>query len=110
VWTERFTGLRDQAFWRRARDWVVARNANEEQLLASCYKKALELAAELKARSIAFPAISTGRFGFPKREAAKIAVKEVQRYYESFDKVVFVCFDVETANIYRKLLILSQET
>jgi len=85
-------------------------NANEERLLASCYQKALELAAELKARSIAFPAISTGRFGFPKREAAKIAVKEVQRYGESFDKVVFVCFDVETANIYRNLLIRSQET
>src|SRR5215469_1097372 len=71
-------------------------NANEEQLLASCYQKALELAAELKARSIAFPAISTGRFGFPKREAAKIAVNEVRRNAEMFDKVIFVCFDVET--------------
>lgn len=83
-------------------------NANEERLLASCYQKALELAAELNARSIAFPAISTGRFGFPKREAAKIAVREVQRYCESFDKVFFVCFDAETANIYRKLLTRSQ--
>ena len=83
-------------------------NANEERLLASCYQKALELAAELNARSIAFPAISTGRFGFPKREAAKIAVREVQRYCESFDKVLFVCFDAETANIYRRLLTRSQ--
>lgn len=83
-------------------------NANEERLLASCYQKALELAAELNARSIAFPAISTGRFGFPKREAAKIAVRVVQRYSESFDKVLFVCFDAETANIYPKLLTRSQ--
>ena len=83
-------------------------NANEERLLASCYQKALELAGELNARSIAFPAISTGRFGFPKREAAKIAVREVQRHCECFDKVLFVCFDAETANIYRKLLTHSQ--
>ncbi len=83
-------------------------NANEERLLASCYQKALELAVELNARTIAFPAISTGRFGFPKREAARIAVREVERYCESFDKVLFVCFDAETANIYRKLLIRSQ--
>lgn len=83
-------------------------NANEKRLLASCYQKSLELAAELNARSIAFPAISTGRFGFPKREAAKIAVREAQRYCESFDEVLFVCFDAETANIYRKLLTRSQ--
>lgn len=83
-------------------------NANEERLLASCYQKALQLAAELNARSIAFPAISTGRLGFPKRDAAKIAVREVQRYCEFFDKVLFVCFDAETANIYRKLLTRSE--
>jgi len=82
---------------------------NEERLLASCYQRTLELAAELNARSVAFPAISTGRFGFPKREAANIAVKEVQRYCDSFDHVLFVCFDVETADIYRKLLTRSQE-
>lgn len=84
-------------------------NRNEERLLASCYQRALELAAELKARSIAFPAISTGRFGFPKREAAKIAVREVQRHCESFDNVLFVCRDLETATIYRELLMRSQE-
>jgi len=85
-------------------------NSNEGRVLALCYQKAMELGAELKARSIAFPAISTGRFGFPKREAAKIALREVQRYCQSFESVVFVCFDVETANIYRKLLIRSQST
>jgi|SRR5215475_2380954 len=83
-------------------------NANEERLLASCYQKVLELAVELKARSIAFPAISTGRFGYPKREAAKIAVREVQGHCKSFEKILFVCLDVETANIYRELLTCSQ--
>jgi O-acetyl-ADP-ribose deacetylase len=81
-------------------------NANEEKLLASCYDKSLELARELNARSVAFPAISTGIYGFPKRQAAKIAVCEVQKYAESFDKLVFVCFDAETASIYSKLLTL----
>lgn len=81
-------------------------NTNEEKLLASCYQKSLELAAELNARSIAFPAISTGRYGFPKLQAAKIAVDEVQKYTASFDKLVFVCFDAETANIYSKVLML----
>lgn len=79
-------------------------NANEEKLLASCYQTSLELAAELNAQSIAFPAISTGIYGFPKRQAAKIAVGEVQKYAASFDKLVFVCFDAETANIYCKML------
>ena len=78
--------------------------ANEENLLASCYHKSLELAAELEARSIAFPAISTGIYGFPKRQAATIAVGEVQKSSASFDKLVFVCFDAETANIYSKVL------
>jgi O-acetyl-ADP-ribose deacetylase (regulator of RNase III) len=79
-------------------------NANEEKLLASCYHSSLELAGELSARSVAFPAISTGRYGFPKREAAMIAVCEVKKYSESFEKLIFVCFDVETANIYSKVL------
>jgi O-acetyl-ADP-ribose deacetylase (regulator of RNase III) len=79
-------------------------SAREEESLASCYRNSLQLAFELEARSIAFPAISTGIYGFPKRQAAKIAVREVRSFPKSFDKIIFVCFDEETAQIYAKLL------
>ncbi len=76
----------------------------EDRLLASCYRKSLEVANGLKIRSIAFPAISTGIYGFPKQRAARIAVNEVQKYSRDIEVIFFVCFDSETANIYRKLL------
>ncbi len=79
-------------------------NRNEDELLASCYRNSLELALGLKLGSIAFPAISTGIYGFPKGRAAKIALSEVQPYSEKLEKILFVCFDEETAGIYRKLL------
>jgi O-acetyl-ADP-ribose deacetylase (regulator of RNase III) len=78
--------------------------ADEDQLLASCYRSSLELAASLNVRSIAFPAISTGVYGFPKERAAKIAVNEVSAYMGSIEKLLFVCFDAETAEIYRSYL------
>jgi O-acetyl-ADP-ribose deacetylase len=80
-------------------------NRNEDELLASCYRSSLDLAIGLNVRSIAFPAISTGIYGFPKGRAAKIAVSEVQGYSERLEKVLFVCFDQETTWIYRKLLL-----
>jgi len=79
-------------------------HANEETLLASCYQKSLELARELKVRSIAFPAISTGIYHFPKQRAAEIAVREVQKHLAFFDEILFVCFDAEIAGIYTNLL------
>lgn len=79
-------------------------DSNEEELLASCYRTSLEIAKRLKVCSIAFPAISTGIYGFPKRRAAEIAVREVSNLSEAFEKVVFVCFDAETARIYEELL------
>jgi O-acetyl-ADP-ribose deacetylase (regulator of RNase III) len=79
-------------------------NAREEELLASCYRSSLQIAAEINARSIAFPAISTGIYGFPKEAAAKIAVKVVSQHAAQFEKLLFVCFDQETAKIYRELL------
>jgi O-acetyl-ADP-ribose deacetylase len=79
-------------------------NANEDQLLASCYRKSLELADQLNVKSIAFPAISTGIYKFPKIGAAKIAVTEIRGYTGGIEKVLLVCFDPETADIYRELL------
>jgi O-acetyl-ADP-ribose deacetylase len=77
---------------------------DEDRLLASCYRKSLEVANGLKIRSIAFPAISTGIYGFPKRRAAQIAANEVQQHSGDIEAVFFVCFDSEAANIYSELL------
>jgi O-acetyl-ADP-ribose deacetylase (regulator of RNase III) len=79
-------------------------DADEDQLLASCYRSSLDVAASLNVRSIAFPAISTGIYGFPKQRAAKIAVNEVSTHLRDIEKLLFVCFDAETAEIYRELL------
>ncbi len=76
----------------------------EDRLLASCYRKSIEVANGFKIRSIAFPAISTGIYGFPKQRAARIAVNEVQKYSGDILAIFFVCFDSETADIYRELL------
>jgi O-acetyl-ADP-ribose deacetylase (regulator of RNase III) len=77
---------------------------DEDKLLASCYRSSLEVAASLKLRSIAFPAISTGIYGFPKQRAATIAVNAVFASMGDVDKLIFACFDAETAKIYRHLL------
>jgi O-acetyl-ADP-ribose deacetylase (regulator of RNase III) len=77
---------------------------DEEQLLSSCYRESLEVADQLKAKSIAFPAISTGIYGFPKQRAARIAINEIKKYQGAIESVSFVCFDSETAAIYREFL------
>ncbi len=79
-------------------------NDREAELLASCYSRSLQLAEELGARSVAFPAISTGAYRFPVESAARIAVAEVRKHRGSIESVLFVCFDNETAWIYRHLL------
>jgi O-acetyl-ADP-ribose deacetylase (regulator of RNase III) len=78
----------------------------EVELLASCYRRCLELAAQHRVRSIAFPAISTGIYGFPLQSAAKIAVTTVKNYINGsgVDIVKFVCFDDKTLSAYEQLL------
>jgi O-acetyl-ADP-ribose deacetylase (regulator of RNase III) len=75
---------------------------NEEQLLASCYRTALALASERLLRSIAFPAISTGVYGFPADRAARIAVgtvaEELAAEQRSIERVVFCCFSEASAH------------
>lgn len=80
---------------------------NEHETLAACYKSSLDLAKKHKLKTVAFPGISTGVYGFPKDLAALIAVNESKRFLmkNSFpEKVIFVAFDEESYEIYNKLL------
>lgn len=77
----------------------------EAELLASCYRRSVEIAVEKQCRTIAFPAISTGIYGYPKDEAAEIAVGIVGRFLAQNtlpDTVTFCCFDIQTAELYRR--------
>ena len=81
--------------------------AGEDALLAACYDASLSLAAELGARTIAFPAISTGVYGFPKERAARIAVGRVRAWLAAHalpETVTFCCFREEDAAHYRAAL------
>lgn len=79
-------------------------DGTEEKLLASCYRSSLEVADRLGIKSIAFPAISTGIYGFPKELAAKIAVSAATSFGGNVESIFFVCFDDETYAIYERLL------
>ena len=79
-------------------------NHGESQLLESCYRSAFRLAIEAKARSIAFPCISTGVYRYPKEDAALIALKVMHENDKGFRSIVACCFDAENAGIYRRLL------
>ena len=78
----------------------------EDDLLAACYRRSLELAREHRVKSIAFPAISTGIYGFPSDRAAAIAVETVRTHADNckVELVQFVCFDKGTLLIYQQLL------
>jgi O-acetyl-ADP-ribose deacetylase (regulator of RNase III) len=86
--------------------WNGGKN-NEDKLLANCYKNSLKLAVENGIKTIAFPAISTGVYGFPLERATKITVTEIKKFLEkneSIEKVIFVCFDEETYEVYENIL------
>ena len=80
---------------------------NEEKLLAGCYRNSLKIAEENKITSIAFHAISTGVYHFPTELAAKIAVKQIKKFFvknDILEKIIFVCFDEKTYQAYDKYL------
>jgi O-acetyl-ADP-ribose deacetylase (regulator of RNase III) len=77
--------------------------AGEAALLASCYRRSIEVARAAGARSIAFPAISTGIFGYPPQEAAEVAVRTLREHAGDMD-VQLVAFDADTSRIYESLL------
>ena len=79
-------------------------DANEDRLLARCYRRSLQVAVENDLGTIAFPAISTGVYGFPVDRAAQIAVRTVSSFLSTsshIDEVVFCCFSEESAEAYR---------
>jgi O-acetyl-ADP-ribose deacetylase len=78
---------------------------HEEDLLASCYRRSMEVADELGARTVAFPAISTGVYGFPKKPAARIAVSTLRSLDTSVEQVVLVAFDQTTLDLYESALV-----
>jgi len=80
---------------------------NEPRKLADCYRNSLQLAVENKVTTVAFPNISTGVYGYPKDEAAQIAVRAVIEFLQTnsfIAKVYFVCFDEENFQLYQSLL------
>jgi len=80
---------------------------NEDALLASCYRRSLELAVEHRVKTIAFPAISTGVYRFPAERACAIAVKTVRQFLSanpSIESVLFCCFDAKTHRLYEEQL------
>lgn len=81
--------------------------ANEDALLADCYRNSLKLVEENGLRMVAFPAISTGVFGFPKERATRIAVREVRAFLDQdvgVEQVIFVCFSERDFGIYQRVL------
>jgi len=71
----------------------------EDDILASCYRRSLQVADELTARSVAFPAIATGVYGFPPERAAKIAVETIRSTPTAVERVRLVAFDQSACEI-----------
>lgn len=77
---------------------------DEDALLASCYQESLALAVQHNLKTVAFPAISTGVYSFPLERATQIAFREVRQFLaqdETLEKVIFVCYDRQTYEVYQ---------
>ncbi len=86
---------------------VYGRDTPSDRLLADCYRNALKLADERGITSIAFPALSTGAFGYPLEEAAEVAARtvvETARELENVRRIRFVLFDEQSARVHRQAL------
>lgn len=84
-------------------------NNNEAALLTNCYLNSLQIATDNNCKTIAFPNISTGVYGYPKPKAAEVATQAITQFLsnnQDIEKVLFVCFDDENLNLYKSLLFL----
>jgi len=82
-------------------------NRNEDELLENCYRNSLAIALNNNIKTIAFPSISTGAYHFPLERATMIAVAELKKFlkeHPAIEKVIFVCFDDRTYDVYEKVL------
>ena len=77
----------------------------EPELLASCYRNCLDLARKHAVKSIAFPSISTGVYGYPKQLAASVALQIMRDYDGELDEIIACCFSDEDASRYKELLV-----
>jgi O-acetyl-ADP-ribose deacetylase (regulator of RNase III) len=85
---------------------------SEPELLASCYRRSLEVAVENGVKLIAFPCISTGVYHYPKDQACKIAVETVEEFLKrngEISKVIFVCFNLEDFSLYQNRVAVIEE-
>jgi O-acetyl-ADP-ribose deacetylase (regulator of RNase III) len=76
----------------------------EAALLQACYRNSFEIALENAVQSIAFPAISTGVYGFPKQQATEIAVAAMLEYTDRFKRIIACCYSETDAELYRRVL------
>jgi O-acetyl-ADP-ribose deacetylase (regulator of RNase III) len=86
---------------------VYGRDKPEDQLLSDCYKNALQLAEEEGIERIAFPSISTGAFGYPMKDAARVAFSTIAQVAENLEKVKlvrFVLYDSHALDVHREVL------
>jgi len=86
-------------------------NTGEDELLGNCYRNSLKLAEQNGVKTIAFPSISTGAYGFPIERAAPIAVRTVRDAIDntkSIEKIIFVCFSQPDYEVYEKFMKLEE--
>ncbi len=83
--------------------WRGGKQAEADKL-ASCYRNSLELALRHGVRTIAFPSISTGVYGYPKDLAARVAVSVMRAYADSFDEIIACCFSAADVKLYEEIL------
>lgn len=91
--------------------WNATQPEEMARLLSNCYRNSLRLAADYGLKTVAFPNVSTGVYGYPKDQAAEVAIASVIKFLEkneSIETVTFVCFDDENYQIYHKKLSSSE--
>ena len=84
-------------------------NANEDELLANCYRNSMLKAQEIGAKSIAFCSISTGVYGFPIDRAAPIAISTIAPLADQFERVVFAMFGAQEFDVFHNSLLIQQK-